>query len=557
MPAEKIAALLRGQRYVWLRHQHLPPDVRAESNIVRRLPVPEGTPLSTIRTTLNYLIRRHEGLRTTYHFDSDGEPRQVVHPPAPLSVPTVSTERDGTPGPAQVVAELSGTAFELAKEWPLRACVLTTGGQPTHIVLVLNHMALDAWSVELLEQELEALRAGAAAGRPAVLRPIRHQPLDLARHEASPEGRAARDRSAAYWRAELAGVPTDGLAARRRAPDPAGGHPLAHAATAHPLAHAATLTSPALLEATRRIAERHHVWPSLVHLTAHAQALLAYTGAERLAHLFFTGNRESCACPDVLTCTFSPALISLDGSGERSFGDLLVQLAHRVEQAGAHADLPYDELLELLATESARRGTRVRVGAELNFLSHNTHRSRASRTVLTRQAEPTAWAAQGSDTLLRVYELRDAVVVGLNARASVLDGEAVIRFLRGYEALVLAQLDPAADLRRADVAALFDFASPEPAVHREPSGLPSAGTPDRDLDRAAEAGRVLALVVGQVNELPAVELAEDYVTAGGRALRIPRVQRLLAEHGWGGLNLDELLSGRPLAELARAARWIG
>lgn len=541
MPAEKAGALLQGQRYVWLRHQHLPADIRAESNILRRLPVREGTSMAVIRGSLNYLIRRHEGLRTTFHYDTDGDPHQVVHPPAPLSVPMVSSEDDGTPSPAEVVAELSGTTFELAKEWPIRACVLTTGGGPTHLVLVLNHMALDAWSVQQLEQELEALREGAASGRPAVLQPIRHQPLALARHEASALGRAARDRSAAYWEAELPSLPTDFLRVRRRADVVAG----------EPSAHAATLTSPALLDATRRLAERYQVWPSLVHLTAHAQALLAYTGAEQVAHLFFAGNRESCACPDVLTCTFSPVLLSVEGGHDLSFGELLHRIAHRFDRAGAHPDLPYDELLELLATESAGRGTPVRLGWEMNFLSHPRQVSRARRTVLARNGAPVTWQAQGSDALFRVYELRDAVVVALNAQATVMDADAVTRLLRGYEALLLAQLDPAADLRRADIAALFDFPAREPATGGAgpPTTLPA--------QPPAEAGRVLALVVAQVNRLGSVDLGKDYVAAGGRALRIPRVQRLLAEHGWGGLSLDQLLSGRPLAELAGTARWIG
>lgn len=532
MAIEKTAALLRGQRYVWLRHQHLPADVGAESNIVRRLPLPDGTSMAAIRGTLNYLVRRHEGLRTTFHFDSDADPRQVVHPPAPLSVPTVSTERDGTPAPAEVVAELSGTAFELAKEWPIRACVITTGGRPTQLVLVLNHMALDAWSVELLEQELEALREGAVSGRPTVLRPVRHQPLDLARYEASADGRAARDRAAAHWREQLPHVPTDLFATRR---DPAASG-----------AYGGTLTSPALLDATRRIAERHHVWPSVVHVTAHAQALLAYTGAEQVAHLFFAGNRESSACPDVLTCTFSPVLLQVDGRGDPSFGDLLQQVARNCTEASAHADLPYDEFMESLATQSECRGTPIRIGAEVNFLNHGTHSSRARRTVLTRSTVPAAWREQGSDTSLRVYELRDAVVVALNAAADVMDADAVAALLRGYEALLLAQLDPAAELRRADVEALFDF----PPAGRSAPSMPAAGG-------SAAAVAVLCAVVGQVHGLRAVDPAHSYLAVGGRALRIPRVQRLLAEHGWGGLSFDGLLSGRSLTELAGTARWIG
>lgn len=544
MPATKTAALLRGQRYVWLRHQQLPPEARAESNVVRRLPVPAGTSLTAIRGVLNCLVRRHEGLRTTYHFDHDGDPWQVVHPPAPLSVPTVSVERDGTPGPAEVVAELIGTAFVLAKEWPLRACIVTAAGAPTQLVLVLNHMALDAWSVELLEQELEALRTGVTSGRPTVLRPVRHQPLDLARQEASAAGRGERESAAAYWTAVVAGLPTDPLARRRRA----------EPAPEESVAHAAALTSPALLAAGRQVAERYGVWPSLVHLATHARALHAYAGCDRLAHLLFVGTREASSCPDVLTCSFAPVLLDVDLSDDPGFGELLTRLGERFRAATVHSGLPYDELLELMAVEGARRGQPLRVTSELNFLNHGRTDSRARRTVFTRGRAPLSWAAQGSDTLLRIYEQRDAVVVALSAQAAVMNAVDVGRLLRGYETLLLAQLDPTADLRAAEVAEVFGFATAAPIAGPQP---PAPRPARSERHGATEATEVLALVVGQVHGGRRVDPAQDYVTAGGRALRGPRVLGLLSEHGWGGLVLDDLLSGRPLTAVARQARWIG
>ena len=214
--ADKTADLCWGQRYIWLRHHQLPAEARHEAHIVSTFPLPDGAPLIGVRTMLNYLVRRHEALRTTYHLDEAGDPRQRVHPPRGLPLVTVSTERDGTESPAEAIERLTSAPFDLATEWPIRACVVLAEGRPTKLVLVLNHMAFDAWTVDRFEQELRALGAGINSGRPVALAPVRHQPVDLAQHEASAAVRADSEAALAYWRAEIRQLPSDPFAARRR-----------------------------------------------------------------------------------------------------------------------------------------------------------------------------------------------------------------------------------------------------------------------------------------------------------------------------------------------------
>ncbi|WP_246467888.1 condensation domain-containing protein [Allocatelliglobosispora scoriae] len=613
MHVNKSADLGWGQRYVWLRHQHLPPAARHEAHIVISFELPPGVSLAGLRATLNYLVRRHEALRTTYHFDLAADPQQRVQPPSALPVTVVSTERDGTETPAEAIERLSTTEFDLAEQWPIRACVLTAGGRPKQLITVLNHMAFDAWTVDRFEREIEALGAGIAAGRPAVLEPIRHQPCDLAQYESSPRAVAIKDGALAYWRDEIATMPADTFALRRTA-DPS------------PTARAATLTSPAMLDASRRVAARHHVWPSLVHLATHAMVLAAYTGSDRVAHLSFTGNRDANPYNDVMTCMFSPLLMQVDCSGNPSFSEVVRRTAERFEQGQAYANVPYDELVELTSRESFRRGQIVRTGSELNFLSHAAHASRARRTTFTWNATPTSWAHFGADTYFRIYEMRDAVVIALNAVSTVMDADTMERFLRGYEAVLLAQADPDADLRVDDIARLIGFAAPAtPARHLDRNGaidlaevaavlrehpavadarvaVDGAGRLVAELatdlpvtpanlrghvlgrlhDRAAvrcpdwfrvtpsgqlpvvegdgrlslhigaigEAERALAAIVAEVNGLREVSLADSYTIAGGRVLRIPRVLAVLREHGWEGITVHQLAGSRPLGAVA-------
>ncbi|MEO7259774.1 MAG: condensation domain-containing protein [Jatrophihabitantaceae bacterium] len=453
-PEQKNAELCWGQRYLWLRHHQLPVEHRNDAHILCRFDLPEGVSIPGIRLMLNYLVRRHEGLRTTYHLGQAG-PQQQVHPPAGLTLVTVTSERDGAESPSEAVERLNLAEFELAAEWPIRACVVTTGGLPRQLVLVLNHIAFDAWTVEMFERELRVVGAAIAHGRPAVLEPVRHQPLDLARHESSPAAIAVKDRAMARWRAEIAQLPADTFRARRRP-------------TAAPTACSATLTSPDLLAATRQLAARHQVWPSVVHLAAYTMVLAAYTGSQQVSFLSFNGNRDLADYADVMTCTFSPLLISLDCRDDPAFVDVLRRAEQRLQLSHSDDQAPYDELVELLSAESFHRGEALRIGAELNFLSHASHSSGARRTRYTWNAAPAAWAASGADSYFRIYELRDAVVLGLNAVSTVLDADAVERFLRGYEKVLLACASAATELRLSDVAPLVGF-----------DALPAAGSPIR------------------------------------------------------------------------------
>lgn len=446
MSPEKSAELCWGQRYIWLRHHQLPVEHRNEAHILCRFDLPEGVSTPGIGLMLNYLIRRHEALRTTYHLGQAG-PRQQVHPPAGLPLLTVTSERDGAESPSEAVERLNLAEFDLATEWPIRACVITTGGLPKQLVLVLNHIAFDAWTVEMFERELRVVGAAIAEGRPAVLEPVRHQPLDLARHESSPAAIAVKDRAMARWRADIAQLPADTFRSRRRPTDA-------------PTACGATLTSPALLAATRQIARRHQVWPSLVHLAGHAMLLAAYTGSQQATFLSFNGNRDQADYADVMTCKFSPLLISLDCRDDPTFAELLRRAAQRFQLSHGDEQAPYDELVELISAESFHRGEALRIGSELNFLSRASHSSGARRTRFTQNAPPTAWAASGAESYLRIYELRDAVVLAFNALSTVLDADAVERFLRGYEAALLACADSPTELRLSELAPLIGFDSP-------------------------------------------------------------------------------------------------
>jgi hypothetical protein len=385
-----------------------------------------------------------------------------------MPVREATTEQDGTPPPAQVVRQVTEADFDLATQWPARACVVTTAGAPVRLVMVFNHLAFDDRSLELLRAEFEALLRAAVSGRPARLAPVAAHPVDQARREESDEALDAARAALEHWRAELERMPSDVFAGRRSLPADSGP------------ALSASLTSPSLLAAARDTAARLRVWPSAVHLAAYAVSMAAYTEEPVITHRMYTSQREASGCADLMTCMSYPTLVALELGDDPTFTEVVRRAAVRVERAIAHAHVPYDEVAELAAHEGRRRGRPVRVAGEFNFLSNAPRSCATRRDRLTWHAEPIEWTGAGSDSYFRVYEWSDGVTLAFQAMAGVMDADAVERFLRGYALLLEAHREQGTDLRASEAARLCGFA-PRPRLRllRGAAGVgPALGSRD-------------------------------------------------------------------------------
>lgn len=454
MPEVKSADLCWGQRHQWLHYQQAPEGTRHDAHLVVSRPLPDGTTVADVQATVNHLVRRHEVLRTVYDANARPGPRQRVQPPGELPLVVATTEQDGTPAAADVVHALSATEFDMEREWPLRVGVVTTGGVPKRLVVVVNHVGFDDWSMEVFRREFETVLTAASTRHRAALLPVAQQPVDLARRE-SARTEAETGPAMDHWREQLALAPADVLARRRTAPGAA--------RTDRPSAYNASLVSPGMLAASRDIAARCQVWPSSVHLAAYAVAMAAYTGEQVITPRWLVSHRDGDANIAVMTCMFAPTLVPVDLSGDPVFSEVVRCTAAASGTAQEHAYTAYDEIVELTAREGFRRGRPIAAGSTMNFLTHVTRSCGSRRERVTWNAEPVEWVQSGGDTYVRVYEWSDGVSVALQASARTMAQEDVESFLRGYSRLLAAHQDADTDLTVSQAAELFDF-SPVPAA---------------------------------------------------------------------------------------------
>ncbi len=266
--AARSGPLTWGQLAIWDVLHWLPAD-DTSLTLTGSVPVPPGAGMAAVREALRALVERHESLRTSYH-DHEGEPWQTARDQGPLSVIVRESDGRDVAGAVRLAThELRSLPFDLAADLPLRVCVVTRHRSPAAVALAVCHMAVDAWSLEIVLEDLSALLA-APSPDAAALPEAGQQPLERGAYEQSKAGQARERQALDYWRARVEEAPSTML---ESLPQPV-----------RPNLGWARIESPALADAVGRIARRTNAKPSTVVLAAVAR-LLARQKGERNAAL--------------------------------------------------------------------------------------------------------------------------------------------------------------------------------------------------------------------------------------------------------------------------------
>ncbi len=143
------------QQGLWFLQQ-LDPD-SAAYNMSGVLKLPPGVDPDAVREALQRVVANHEALRTRFTVDTD-QPVQVVDPVVDLEL----TDFGAVAEDATALATLAKNAnqpFDLAAKPPVRAA-LVHADAVTLLGITVHHIVCDAWSWEIITDELAALLTG-------------------------------------------------------------------------------------------------------------------------------------------------------------------------------------------------------------------------------------------------------------------------------------------------------------------------------------------------------------------------------------------------------------
>jgi amino acid adenylation domain-containing protein len=322
------------QQGLWLMDRLAPGNPFYNVPVVFRLHGPLDE--QALWQALTGLVRRHEVLRTRFPA-IDGVPHQVVEHVLGLGL---AVEHAGSEQAARRLIEDELRApFDLARG-PVLRCRLVRLGTDDHVLaLVVHHIAVDAWSKDILARDLADAYAAALAGGPPARPdlPIQYGDYALWQRERL---RDNEDAHVEHWRGRLAGAPEE-LSLPTGRPRPtqrthAGG--------------TVGLVIPTELTARLDDLGRAHSATLFTVLLAGFQALLAaWTGVSDVVVATRFAGRTRPELRDLIGMFANTLPLRTDCGGDPSFTEVLRRARTTLLDAQDHADLPFERLVERLA----------------------------------------------------------------------------------------------------------------------------------------------------------------------------------------------------------------
>ncbi|MFF4776939.1 condensation domain-containing protein [Microtetraspora fusca] len=333
------APLTWGQRMIWSSTRWLP-DGDPYFNLSWTLPVAGAVDLPAVLRALRRLIERHETLRTAYVKTGEGTVQRVACA-GRLTVGVYETASRPMSAATTLAAELAATAFDYARELPVRCAVVISGGRPRAVALALSHLAVDGWSLNLLATEWPRLLTGDDLPAPG------RQPLDQAAYESGNEAAARSARAVRHWRAGLARAPRSMFDFPGREPE-------------EPRFVRYGMRSLATAVAAETLAARCSATTASVLTVASAALLAAVTGHRTAALQLIVSNRHDPCVRDMAAPAALDGLFVLD-LADGTFADA-VRRGHGQAMA-AYRNGHYD----LSAVDAVRAEAARERGADLDL----------------------------------------------------------------------------------------------------------------------------------------------------------------------------------------------
>ncbi|MBL1099189.1 condensation domain-containing protein [Streptomyces coffeae] len=345
------------QRHMWNLIERQLPDA-AFYNVCHWVHLPGHGTEEDILVVFAELLARHESLRTGFHRNDDGALVQQVEKSGGLDAEVWTTERDESPGDVLNAwrRRMQHTAFEAGRAPLIRFMTVVVDGAPVLAAFCVSHLAADLMSLRLLASETTRLLDARAAGRLLPPAATSRQPVEQARFEHSPRGRALLGRARTYWLRQLAIAPATLFPPQSgagREPGKGSGPSLAA-----PVRYSAAMDSRAVALAVPVLARRWRVSTSAVLLTVVALLLGRRAGLSSCTLRLLTANRAEPELRETVANLHAEVAATIDLAGDR-----VEDIARRALAActAAYANGLYDpdEVEDLIGAAAGERGVPI------------------------------------------------------------------------------------------------------------------------------------------------------------------------------------------------------
>jgi hypothetical protein len=395
--------------------------------------IPAGrVSLETARAAVADVVRHHENLRSRLDRSEAGRPLQIVDAPDDARLSDVIEIVPASAGD-EVLRNAMRVNFRVHEQWPIKVLVLADAGTVSALLLVMDHWAVDAWSLAVLRRDLSEALAARAGGSPWSPSDTAEQPVDVAEWEASPSGGGVQlDGALRFWRdqLELMHKELNGFRSALAVLGPA---------DAAPMFGSCRLRSRRVLRSAADVASRLNVPVSAVFLAAYAAAICAAEQAPAAGVFVLSANRLSGRSRGSVRNAALQAPVVLLGDHRAGFTENVASAARQQVRAYrfANADPVATEKMWIgVMGDLWRSGV---ASAQFNYLSPETLGPFDSEPVKALRDETVHFGElrrQGPVYMLKVGQTSERVVMTLYWREDTGWGQVAESMLRYIEDLV-------------------------------------------------------------------------------------------------------------------------
>ena len=209
-----------------------------------------------------------------------------------------------------------------------------------HVVIsVMHHLVGDAWSFEVLTEEMSRLYASYGQGEPSLLKPLVIQYADYAAWQREWLAGEVLEKRLEYWRGQLEGAQRELQLPQRR---------VRGAVQSFRGARQRVVLEEELTEGLRRLSRREGATLYMTLLAGYVALLNQYTGQEDVVVGSVIANREREEVERLIGFVANTLVLRVDVSGGPSLGELLGRV--RESCLGAYGNqLPPEKLVEGVA----------------------------------------------------------------------------------------------------------------------------------------------------------------------------------------------------------------
>ncbi|WP_298427959.1 amino acid adenylation domain-containing protein, partial [uncultured Kordia sp.] len=376
-----------------------------------------------LQEALQHVVGRHESLRTVFK-DHNGIGYQHIIENDAFEVSHIKETSEKAI--ATYINKVTKTAFDLSKDYMLRAAVVSKSETDHRLILVIHHIASDGWSLPILVKELEVSYGQLLAGNKIDLPTLPVQYADYSSWQRNYLSGEILTEKLAFWSSKLKDaaileLPTD--FARPPIQSTEG-------TTYH------YEISKTIQDKLKQFTQAQGTTLFITLLSVYKVLLSRYSGQFDISVGTSIANRTQSEIEGLIGFFMNTIVLRDEFSSEDSFEQLAQQVKDTCLSAYEHQDLPFERIVDDLSLE--RDQSRSPLFQTLFVLQNNEELSELTFGNCSVEKMPIKQTTSQLDLIVNASETADGLFMDVEYTTALFKEETIHRMMVHFEHLIIS-----------------------------------------------------------------------------------------------------------------------